>query len=362
MHSRFRGNSFFFLILIFFGACSEEFTSRLDPLTNALGIASQVTVITDEDMWVGTVGDTFEYYFGAAYPILPQPEPLFDLRHFTPQDLAEDGLRKQLRTYVLLADLSKSDSPTTKLVVKDLGPAKVTKAREEEDYHMAVGYDRWARGQIVIYLFANSQEELMEQIGNRFPSMAKRINDFDEEKVVATVYLAGSSQKLNPLVEETYQMKMDIPNDYFLAIQEGKTIWLRKETDFLSSNILMTEVPYTSKDQFSKKGLKRLRDSLGLKYVSTSSEATFMRINDTDLPMVVTPKNLGGSFGVEARGIWEIENDFMGGPFLSYAVLAPDNSRVIFIDGFVHAPSKEKRKFMQRLEVIFKSINFPANQ
>ena len=362
MHPRLRGNTFFLLIMILFGACSEEFTSRLDPLANALGIASQITVVSDEDIWEGAVGDTFDFYFGAAYPILPQPEPLFDLRHFTPQDLAEDGLRKQLRSYVILADLSNTNSPTSKMVVKDLGPDKVSKARAEEDYHMAVGYDRWARGQIVIYLFANSQEQLMEQIQKRFPSIAKRVNEFDEKKVLATVYLAGSSQKLNALVEDTYQMKMDIPNDYFLAIQEGKTIWLRKETDYLSSNILITEVPYLSKDQFSKDGLKRLRDSLGLKYVSTSSEATFMRVNDVDLPMVTTPKNLGGSFGIEARGIWEIENDFMGGPFLSYAILAPDNRRVLFIDGFVHAPSKEKRKYMQRLEAVFKSIHFPANQ
>lgn len=345
-----------------FSSCSEEFSSRMDPLANALGNASQITVISDEALWSGPPGDTFNYYFGSAYPILPQPEPLFDIRHYSSEELQKDKLRKELRTYVILANLSDETSPTTKMAIKDLGETKVNKAKSDPDYHMAVGYDRWARGQMVVYLFANTESELIDQIKIRYPSIAQRVHTFDEEKLLATVYLSGSDSELSQLVEKTYALKMDVPKDYFLAINEGKTIWLRKETDFLSSNILMTEVPYHNQGQLTKEGIKRIRDSLGVKYVSTTADASYMVVNDQDLPMVTTKLNLGSAYAVEARGIWEMENDFMGGPFMTYVLLSPDNKKIIFIDGFVHAPGKDKRNFMQHLEVIFRGIHFAGTQ
>ena len=357
-----RASLIVFGFALLLSSCSEEFTSRLDPLSNALGNASQINVIADEGLWTSAPGDTFDYYFASAYPILPQPEPIFDIRHFTPKQLAEDGLRKELRTYVILANLGDPSSDATQMAIKDLGTEKVNKAKNDPNYNVAVGYDRWARGQIVVYLFANSETELINQIKKRYPSIAQRINQFDEEKFLATVYLPGSNNELNSLVESTLNVKMDIPSDYFLAINEGKTIWLRKETDYLSSNILMTEIPYKDKSQLTKAGIKRIRDSLGIKYVSTTADASYMKINDVDLPMITSNVNLGTAYAVEARGIWDVANDYMGGPFLTYVILSPDNRKIFFIDGFVHAPGKAKRKYMQHLEIIMRGIQFSATQ
>jgi len=334
----------------------------MDPLSNALGNVSQINVVADEGLWQGAPGDTFDLYFGSAFPILPQPEPLFDVRHYTPKDLREDKIRKELRTYVIMANLSDTTSATTQIALKDLGTAKVNRARTEPDYNMAVGQDRWARGQLVIYLFANSESALIDVIKDKYPSIAQRVHNFDEEKILASVYLSGSNAKLNQLIKDTYQIKLDIPDDYFLAIHEDKTVWMRKETDFISSNILISEIPYRNESQLSKDGIKRIRDSLGLKYVSTKADASYMLVNDVDLPMLTTKLNLANTYAVEARGIWEIENDFMGGPFLSYVLLSPDNKRILFVDGFVHAPGKSKRKYMQHLEMIFNGLAFSVTQ
>lgn len=351
---------FFIICAVIAGlfSCSEEFSARLDPLSNALGTASQITVVAEESLWSTAVGDTFDYYFAAAYPILPQPEPLFDIRHFTPTELIADPLRKELRTYVILADLSDVESTGTQMVLKDLGEAKVKKAKADNDYNMAVGYDRWATGQLVIYLFGNTEEILIDKVKKRFPSIAKRVNDFDQKKLQSTVYQPGSHGELNKLIKENFDLDINIPNDYFLAIHENKTIWLRKETDFLSSNILISEIPYHNSDQLTQEGIKVLRDSLGKKYVSSTAENSYMRVNDVDLPMIIQQKQLEGLYAIESRGIWDIENDFMGGPFMSYTILSPDNKKIYTVDGFVHAPGKKKRKFMQHLEVILKTIKF----
>ena len=62
---------------------------------------------------------------------------------------------------------------------------------------------------------------------------------------------------------------------------------------------------------------------------------------------------IDNQYAVEARGIWEIANDYMGGPFISYTIHNPQTNELLYLDGFVHAPGKEKRNFMQQLEKIF---------
>ena len=40
-----------------------------------------------------------------------------------------------------------------------------------------------------------------------------------------------------------------------------------------------------------------------------------MKSNTVDLPVYEYAYQLNGSYTKELRGIWEMENDFMGGPF-----------------------------------------------
>ena len=53
-----------------------------------------------------------------------------------------------------------------------------------------------------------------------------------------------------------------------------------------------------------------------------------------------------------------MKNDFMGGPFASYLVYNEAQQKVVFVDGFVYAPSKSKRKYLQRLELVLSSLRF----
>jgi len=350
------------LSLFSLSSCSEEMRGRLEPKSQALDRANVINVITDDALWNSPTKDSLEYYFESAYPILPQPEPLFDVRHFTPIQLSQNELRKELRTYLMVADLSKPDSPTTKMILADLGETKANQAKTDPNYNTAVGYNKWANGQLMIYLFANGEQELQRVIAKNFSSIAKKVNEFDEEKIFSTVYVQGSNRDLSNQFKDVYAATLDIPTDYFMAIHEKKTMWLRRETDVVSMNIMITEVPYKSESQLTKKGVKAVRDSLGLKYVSSDEQGSYMVTNDEDLPMFINSRNIGPAYGVESRGIWEMEKDFMGGPFINYAILSPDKKRVIYLDAFVHAPGKEKRKYMQYLEVVLSSFKFVETQ
>ena len=46
----------------------------------------------------------------------------------------------------------------------------------------------------------------------------------------------------------------------------------------------------------------------------------------------------------------------MGGPFLNYLIEDKLNDRVLFVEGFVFAPSKRKRDNIIEIEAIIKSL------
>ena len=54
----------------------------------------------------------------------------------------------------------------------------------------------------------------------------------------------------------------------------------------------------------------------------------------------------------------EIVNDYMGGAFISYLILNPNTNELLFADGFLHAPGKDKRDFMEHLNYILNTIKF----
>lgn len=340
------------LVAISVSGCGEEVQRSMRPVPVAFGKINQLVVIADQDVWDGPVGDTLRFYYSSAFPILPQPEPMLDLSHFTAEQLAADPLRKELRNYMIISNMSDQDSEASKLIQKDVGEEKVRQAREEGKFPSLAGRDKWAKGQLLVYQFAFSEDQLIEVLKRNFPAVLKRIHEADAEKIEATVYLDGESATLKREVEEKMGIRLRVPNEYKLAIEDENVIWMRKETAFQSSNILVYKVKYTQQSQLSKEGLKAVRDSIGRKYISSTLPNTYMKINDVDLPLLVDETTIDGHYAIEARGIWEIENDYMGGAFISYLVHNPESNELVFLDGFVHAPGEEKRDFMQYLEYI----------
>ena len=62
------------------------------------------------------------------------------------------------------------------------------------------------------------------------------------------------------------------------------------------------------------------------------------------------------------RGLWKVQNDFMGGPFVSLTVLDPSKKRVVTVEGNVYAPKNNKRNYIRQLEAMIYSLEFPKQE
>ena len=352
-------SALFFLLILLATACTDDAKRSVGIIPTAYGKINDVVVVTDKRIWDGPVGDTIRYYYSAAYPILPTPEPIYDLRFFSVEDLNNEPLRKQLKHYIIVGNLSEADSPVGELIRSDIGEEKVAAAKTDKKMRSLVGRDKWAKDQVLIYQYAHSDDELIESIQNNFAAAAKRFDKDNRQRIEATAFFG---KEVNQALMNEVKTKMDaelrIPRKYFQAVSDGDVIWMRMETDVVSSNLLLQRVPYTDKKQLSKEGIKAIRDSIGRKYITTSEANTYMRINDIDLPMYVSATTINNNYVLEARGIWEIVNDYMGGAFISYLIYNPEKKDLLFIDAFLHAPGKDKRDYMQQLEYIISGVKY----
>ncbi len=63
----------------------------------------------------------------------------------------------------------------------------------------------------------------------------------------------------------------------------------------------------------------------------------------------------------QVRGLWRMENDVMGGSFVSYVMLDTVSHRVIVSEGFVYAPGKRKRELIRELEASVRTVRIIRN-
>lgn len=342
------------LIFLLVASCKNPF-SGMESKENAISGANEVVVICDDNLWESALGDTVMYYFEAPYPIMPQPEPIFNIRQFSTEDLAAAPLRRELRTYVVIANLEDAESETTKLVQADLGEEKLRRASEDKNYFTSIGLDRWARGQLVVYVFGFGVDDLATKVVKAFPAIAQRISEHDKPLIDAATYLNKESFMVSQRIKEKFGVAMKIPGDYRIAIDKENFLWIRQDFDEAVSGISMMRFPYEDAAQFQLDGFIEMLDRMGL-MIEGSTVGSFMTTNSEDLPVYLYKKELDGHYAVEGRGIWELTQDFLGGPFVAYAIA--DSAEILMIEAFVHAPGKEKRNYVQRLEHIVSSLKF----
>lgn len=321
----------------------------------AIGDINRVNIVADDVIMEGPVGDSIRYYYEQAYPLMPQPEPIYDLQHLTVNDLDALEARRELRTYVILADINDESSPATKLVLSHLGEEKAFATREDYKKGTSIVTNRWANDQLIIYLLAQGPDKLGQLVAQSFPAASKRIAEADRYKLEANIYQSGKATMLPDSVRKFTGLQLEIPSDYSMAVGDQDYVWLRRDLGMVIQNLIISSVPYKDQAQLSKDSLVAYRNEMGRKAVRSSTPGSYMTSNDRDLPVLVNVTDINGAYAVEARGVWEMTDDFMGGPYFTYAIPDQASGRLYIIDAFVYAPSKGKRNYMQQLEVIARS-------
>jgi hypothetical protein len=157
--------------------------------------------------------------------------------------------------------------------------------------------------------------------------------------------------------EEKFGITLNVPPGFVVDKVEDNFMWIRFETPEISQGIFIYTFPYEDENTFTADYMKIKRNIVLRKNVPGPTEGSYMS-TESELPVVFNVFKKDGNYASEMRGLWTVENNFMGGPFINLAMLDILNNRVVVLDGYVYAPGKNKRNYLRQVEAMIYSAKF----
>ena len=350
-------------------ACGSDPFKSSQSTPSAFGDINQLVVVQDPGFLETPVFDSLDYYFAGPYLILPQPEPLFDLKYFETPQVLRDGIVRQYRSYVIPAVLSDADSPTTQLVREYLGAEKLRTLAEAGGAKTFVNRNRWAAGQVIYFMVGETENQLLDLFRSDAPGVIDQLKRDQIERHRATAFaVQGENMNTRTLLAVDMGVDLTMPASFQMVVRDTAKnfAWLRQDIKEQPSanigpyvnSIIVRKIPYESQEQLTADYAKRLINETGREYVQSTVENSFKQIDDQNLPLLVQPTTINNNFALQLRGIWEMENDAMAGPFVAYLIHNPADGELLLAEAFIFAPNEEKRDYMEQLDMLLRGIRF----
>ncbi|MDT0606257.1 DUF4837 family protein [Croceitalea rosinachiae] len=320
------------LVLAFLALSSCKQSSKSERfLPPSTGGVNSLMVVMDNELWKGAIGDKVREHFAARVLAVPQSEAILSLVQIPPQVFR--GATKNSRSVLYIAE----DSISIGHIKTDLyaTPQKVAVVKGRNYAELVANIDLVAPK--AIEAFRNNE---INEAQRRFKKSLNKEQDLNEE----------------------FGISLNVPSVYSVGKHEENFVWMDRQILKGNMNIIAYEMPWDSftTDSTFVRDIVKMRDSVGKKYIpgpDVPGKRTYM-ITEKAFAPYVFPAEISGRKAAEVRGIWEISGYPMAGPFLTYIINDEPNNRKLVLEGFIFAPSANKRDDLLELEAILKTIRF----
>ena len=318
-------------IALFTASCGGEETNadgtvkdtRILPPSS--GTHSELLLVMPDELWLGPAGEAFREIYLADQEGLPQAESYFDASRVEPKDV-----NKILQKAKNILWVEKSDTSFVKMT-KDL----------------------WARPQRLVRITAPTEKALTAELRGSANQVMQAFKDHDMELIQtrlrrsAYAYTHENLKDIgikSMLLHKGFDPTLDKENLKIFATKTVKTI----------QYIVISSRPM-SEGLVSVDEIIAHRDSIGKNYFEGSYEDSYMT-TEMLIPPAIANTEISGMFALETRGLWRMEGDFMGGPFLSYSIYDEKNDRILTVEALLYGPQAKKRNIVLEMEAMLKSI------
>jgi uncharacterized protein DUF4837 len=311
---------------IFLFACNSSESKGKRILSSSSGNINSLSVVIDNDLWEGSIGEQIRSIVGAPVYGLPQEEPLFMIR--------------QMPTVVF------SDFATKNRTILKIEKGKSADIRFLKDV--------FAIPQKLILISGKTNKEINELLEQ---NAEKIVTIFKDAEIKENQRRINKSLNTKNNIEEALGLTINFSTAYRIAKEDNSFFWLRKDIKTGTMNIMLYEMPLDaiSKGDDAINDIIKMRDSIGKVYIPGPLEGSYMITEEAYSPYL-NETIIDNKPALETRSTWEVKNAFMAGPFVNYIIEDKINNRLIVIEGFTFAPSAAKRNHMFELEAIIRSV------
>lgn len=208
--------------------------------------------------------------------------------------------------------------------------------------------DRWATGQEVVTINAPSPRLLAEYLEKQGTSLVAWLG---EKEPGTAGRLSGGSHSVwvDDKVKARFNAQLYAPEEMCSYKDTTDFFWVTDHGVRGRTDMVVYSFPYVSERTFTLDYLVAMRDSVLGEHIQGAFPGSYMTTEKRFTPSYEAISKNGEYCGV-VRGLWEMEGDMMGGPFVSHAHLDRKNQRVVVAETFVYAPGTKKAKLLRRAE------------
>lgn len=338
----------FNIAIVLLAAVSVVGCKNFNTLSNggkktAQGAPYEVLVVCQVPEWEGAVGESLRSLLEQPVEMINQNEPMFNVLRITPNDF-------------------KNMLPAHRNILKVLVSPKV------ETASVAVQYDVESAPQIVMTLQGPSQQSLVDYLDANGKNLLYVLEMAERDRTIRFAE-HHEAKALSEVIGNVFGIRMKVPQGYELRSQSDDFVWASYEFPTSSQGFFIYSYPYQGKGSLTADDLVRMRNLFAARIPGPSAGSymtTVDKLPDAEAKDYVpfSPEyrtvKIGDRAWIEMRGLWDVENDFMGGPFVSYTTVDEQTGRVLTLDCYVYSPKYGKRNYLRALEHLVYLIDFPA--
>lgn len=339
---------------LFFIACTLSEEDKLSVLPKAKGKPGEIILSMDSAKWAGVLGDEIRKTFKPVVEGLPRGEALFSVRYVDPRRI--NSVLKQVKNMIFVSTLD-SRSRGSRIINNYFTKESRQQIKENEKLFVFTDQNVFARGQEVMYLFGQTSKQLIDHIKSNRSQLQSHFNSIEDKRLKKGLYKANEVKGINQMLVAEHNCSMRIPSGYQLVENLEGFIWVRRIETQVDKDIFISYRDFDNEEIFKDENIIELRESITSKYLFDDPEdrSTYVTTQDY-MPLIHEEVNFINKYAVRTKGLWKTNNNAMGGPFLSFAMVDEALNRLYYIEGFIYSPGKTQREYMREISVILSTF------
>ena len=322
----------------------DSFRSLTGAKKTAQGSPYEVLVVCDGYEWESALGTELKALLETPVEMLNQVEPMFNVVRITARDF-------------------KHLLPSHRNILKVLCSPDITETA------ILAQYDVVASPQIVLTFQGPSIAAMCDYLKVNGASLLQVLEIAERNRTIEYAKKQGA-KALEKIVKEEFDLGMNISNGFLFRAKSEDFLWASNEYPVASQGFFLYTHPFKGKASVTTEALVKARNEFA-KRIPGPSDGSYMT-TVTRIPNIeddgyveFQPQRrvvkINGRDWIELRGFWEVEKDFMGGPYVSYTTLDERSGKLLTLDCYVYSPKYGKRNFLRPLEHLVYGITFPED-
>lgn len=313
----------FFGISLLFASCNGK-----GGFLSASSTSNEALVVMEENAWnEGRAGRALFDVLNSPVLGLPQREPNFRIIQVSPENFSSTF---KMTRNIIIPDISNIYS-TTKLSSE---------------------IDKFAYGQVLLTIKSPDTTSFVNYLAENSDHIINYLLKKEMERTAE--WLISDASTPQTKINQMFGISINYPKGLPNIVEKKDFYWATNNASQKRQDIAIYQFPYTSEKVFEKDSLIAIRNKVLGEHIKGSYNSQMTTSKGYD--PIYRKMDLDGMFRTELRGLWEMTNDMMGGPFVSQAFVNPFTNKVVVVDVFVYAPESDKRNLIRSMEASFYTI------